>query len=65
MSPPSHKKPIPPNIDKTPPRPRCPVCGMPTYSRSGTHPQCMQANSDRLIREANKPAVVPPVTGGT
>lgn len=22
-------------------RPHCPVCGKPTYSSSGTHPQCM------------------------
>jgi len=52
----THKKPVPLPIDKAPPRPRCPVCGMATYSRSGTHPQCMQASHDRLARAANKAA---------
>ncbi len=52
----SHKKPVPIPVDRVPPRPRCPICGMATYSRSGTHPQCMQANQDRLLRAANKAA---------
>lgn len=59
----SHKKPIPPVPAAAPPRPRCPVCGMATYSRSGTHPQCMQTSHDRLLRQANKPPVVPPAAG--
>ena len=59
----SHKKPVPPLAPGATPRPRCPVCGMATYSRSGTHPQCMQANHDRLLRMANKPPVVPPAAG--
>jgi|694.fasta_scaffold06046_4 hypothetical protein len=59
----SHKKPVPPLAQGAVPRPRCPVCGMATYSRSGTHPQCMQASHDRLLRNANKPPVVPPAAG--
>jgi hypothetical protein len=36
---------------------------MATYSRSGTHPQCMQTSHDRLLRQAIKDAAVPPAAG--
>lgn len=64
MSQPSHKKPIPPALGKAAQRPRCPICGMPAYSRSGTHPQCSQTAQDRLLRAAAKPplAVTPAAT---
>lgn len=28
------------------PRPKCPVCGHPSYSRAGIHPQCAQERAD-------------------
>ncbi|MFZ4733680.1 MAG: hypothetical protein ACOYK7_14155 [Pirellulales bacterium] len=43
-------------MSTVPQRPRCPVCGQPTYSRSGAHPQCMQASNDRLVRAASAAA---------
>lgn len=57
----SEKKPVP--MSAVPQRPRCPVCGMPTYSRSGTHPQCMQASNDRLVRAAAKAPPPAPAAG--
>lgn len=59
----SHKKPVPVPVAEVAPRPRCPICGMPTYSRSGTHPQCSQAHHDRLLRAANKAAAATPADG--
>jgi hypothetical protein len=29
----------------------CPICGLPSYSASGTHPQCMQRSNDRLAKQ--------------
>jgi hypothetical protein len=41
----SQKKPAP--LAGAPPlREACPVCGMPTYSRAGIHPQCAQRQAD-------------------
>jgi hypothetical protein len=34
----------------TPVRPLCPICGQPSYSRGGVHPQC----SFRLAGNATK-----------
>ena len=56
----SEKKPVPPSTVSQ--RPRCPVCGQPTYSRGGAHPQCMRASNDRLLRAAIAPATPAPVS---
>jgi hypothetical protein len=32
----------------------CPVCGKPSYSRAGTHPQCAIAQADALSRDERK-----------
>lgn len=37
----SDKKPKPPIIS-APPRKVCPICGKPSYSAVGVHPQCAQ-----------------------
>jgi hypothetical protein len=47
-------------------RPRCPVCGEATYSRSGIHPQCAQERGDALQkkrlkeRQVDAPPPAPP-----
>jgi hypothetical protein len=35
----------------------CPMCGRPSYSREGIHPQCAvaQADSTRVLRPKKKP----------
>lgn len=42
------------------PPPRCPVCGMASYSASGVHPQCSarQLDADRMqrLKRAEVPA---------
>ena len=38
------KKPDP--LDSEPPRKICPICGKPSYSREGIHPQCAVADAD-------------------
>jgi predicted RNA-binding Zn-ribbon protein involved in translation (DUF1610 family) len=45
----SEKKPI--AILETRARNNCPVCGKPSYSATGTHPQCAMARADALSRE--------------
>lgn len=32
----------------------CPICGKPSYSSSGTHPQCSLARADAKARAARK-----------
>jgi hypothetical protein len=43
-------------------RPLCPVCGKPSYSREGVHPQCSMRNADvaarALLRVAGAPLPV-------
>lgn len=46
------KRPIPLYASK--PRPLCPVCGQPTYSRAGIHPQCAQERADKERMEEVK-----------
>ncbi len=46
------RKPIP--LGGTRPRPVCPKCGQPSYSASGTHPQCMQRTNDQIAAKALK-----------
>ena len=38
------------------PRGMCPVCGKPSYSATGTHPQCSVARADAISRAARKVA---------
>jgi hypothetical protein len=48
----SEKKPI---ILRMPPsRENCPVCGKPSYSSTGTHPQCALVRADELSRDDRK-----------
>lgn len=42
----SERKPIP--IYSSPNRPRCPVCGHPSYSLAGIHPQCASVVADKV-----------------
>ena len=35
----------------------CPVCGKPSYSRAGTHPQCAIAREDALSRDERKKSI--------
>jgi hypothetical protein len=51
----SEKKPIPTLATQT--TPICPVCGKPSYSASGTHPQCAVARADAKSKAALKAAV--------
>lgn len=42
-------------LNPEPPRNICPVCGEPSYSREGIHPQCSAAQADaNRVREAKK-----------
>jgi hypothetical protein len=50
----THKKPEP--ISADPKRKKCPVCGKPSYSASGIHPQCCSTRSDAVLRAARKAA---------
>jgi hypothetical protein len=50
----NHKKPDP--ISADPKRKKCPVCGKPSYSASGVHPQCCSTRSDAVLRAARKAA---------
>ena len=52
----SEKKPTP--VFTTNSRAVCPVCGKPSYSASGTHPQCSVARADANSKAALKAAVV-------
>jgi hypothetical protein len=45
----SYKKPVP--LVAVRARKPCPICGLPSYSASGTHPQCMQRSNDRLAKQ--------------
>jgi hypothetical protein len=38
------KRPAP--LHEVRPRPNCPICGHPSYSRAGIHPQCAQKQAD-------------------
>ena len=40
--------------------PACPVCGKPSYSRGGVHPQCAVARADKARKP--KPVVKPKAT---
>lgn len=57
-------KPVPLLFRTEKPRRTCPVCGSPTYSREGIHPQCAhrQASAQQLKdRQAQEqPAAAPP-----
>jgi hypothetical protein len=53
-----HKRPVP-LLDKSKPSRRsCPVCGSPSYSRQGIHPQCAAQRADAtrmlLVKAAKK-----------
>lgn len=50
----SEKKPI--VIRNGNARPNCPICGKPSYSSTGTHPQCAVARADAVTRAARKEA---------
>lgn len=50
----SEKKPIVFGASRA--RGNCPVCGKPSYSATGTHPQCAVARADALTREDRKKA---------
>jgi hypothetical protein len=50
----SEKKPI--VVRPTSARNICPVCGKPSYSATGTHPQCAVARADAISRAARKAA---------
>lgn len=52
----SMKKPEPMVLE--PERLRCPVCGKPSYSRTGTHPQCSVARADAISRAAQRATAV-------
>ena len=57
----NNKKPEP--IYEAPTRSCCPVCGKPSYSLGGTHPQCSEARADaksRATRKANSAAAKRP-----
>lgn len=47
-------KPAP--LEVTPPRAVCPVCGKPSYSRGGIHPQCTMTREFAQLRAAEKAA---------
>lgn len=52
----SEKKPVPAfNVVL---REKCPICGKPSYSRSGTHPQCAASNVAAARRSAQRLAMV-------
>lgn len=47
------KKPNP--LNPEPPQKICPVCGEPSYSRAGIHPQCAAVQADaKRVREAKR-----------
>ena len=48
----SRKKPEP--LYSQPPRKICPICGEPSYSRGGMHPQCAAADADAKLMKAMK-----------
>jgi hypothetical protein len=50
----SEKKPVIRHATGT--RNNCPVCGKPSYSANGTHPQCAVAQADELTREDRRVA---------
>jgi hypothetical protein len=42
-------------LNSEPPRKICPVCGEPSYSRAGIHPQCAAVQADaKRIRKTKK-----------
>ena len=47
----SLKKPVPPHRAGHE-RVKCPFCGLPSYSASGAHPQCVQRSNDRMVDKA-------------
>ncbi len=48
----SEKKPVVLQMSRA--RGNCPVCGKPSYSATGMHPQCAVARADALSREDRK-----------
>ena len=48
----NHKKPTP--VIRDPARKVCPVCGKPSYSRDGIHPQCAVFQADKPRRDQLK-----------
>lgn len=45
--------------------PACPVCGKPSYSLAGIHPQCSVSRADKARKVAGPPAKAkPPVNKG-
>ena len=56
----SVKKPEP--LNPTPGKRLCPVCGKPSYSLSGMHPQCSQAQENTALKAAQKAALAEAAT---
>ncbi len=54
----SEKKPVILQMSRA--RGDCPVCGKPSYSVTGMHPQCALARADALSREQRKKTATPP-----
>ncbi|MGE0609425.1 MAG: hypothetical protein AB7O62_20200, partial [Pirellulales bacterium] len=52
----NNTKPVP--LSTEPQRKKCPVCGKPSYSASGIHPQCCSTRSDAVLKAARKAAAV-------
>jgi len=48
----SNRKPQP--LMATPARRLCAICGTPSYSQSGVHPQCAAKQASAVIRAAEK-----------
>jgi len=55
----STRKPLP--LFSAPERKRCAICGSPSYSASGIHPQCAAKRAGDLIRAADKACADEPV----
>ncbi len=59
----SHKAPKPLSTDPAArERPACPVCGQPSYSIGGVHPQCSQLQNDPAHTKTVDPAADDPVS---
>jgi hypothetical protein len=48
-------------VARTPPA--CPVCGKPSYSRGGVHPQCEVARADKVRKLKPAPKAAKPARG--
>lgn len=54
-----HSKPAP--LYSIPARTLCPVCGTPTYSSAGIHPQCAVERADAERMKSAKPVKLEPL----